>query len=53
MTSREAITIRASASLKMILCLLSDPSSLSSRASNKVQSRYMYMYLSVSEEMLC
>ena len=27
MTSRESITIRASASLKMILCLLSNPSS--------------------------
>ena len=38
MTSRESITIRASASLKMILCLLSDPSSLFSRASNKMQS---------------
>ena len=38
MTSRESVTVGASASLRVILCLLSGPSCLSSRASNKVQS---------------
>ena len=39
MTSRESVTTRASASLKVILCLLSDPSCLISRTTDEMQPR--------------